>query len=338
MVGVFIAIPNPITESPTDPVPGSCTIFSASMGNTVLYGNNEDYYKSETYLWTEVATEENYGCLYLGFKDYSHQGGINEKGLCFDANALPKTSIHLAPDLQSPPRYEPPYNEHMMWLPVLILRKAATVQEAIAIAKTYQRENWYPIDGKVSYQLNFADATGDAVVMSVDAKGELAFTHKKPGEKFLLSTNFNKANPDNALEYPCERYNTAEKMLSSIEKEEELTVEYVTSMLAAVHQKNLFSRTLYSNVFDLKNRVLYLYHRHQFDEVAVLNLDEELAKEEYLIPIEELFSQETRDSARNEFVASIAWLCAQIIFGTGILIVLIHFLKKIRLKGKDNRT
>lgn len=64
---------------PVDPVPGSCTIFSASVGDKVLFGNNEDYYKPTTYLWTEPATNENYGCVYLGFKDYSHQGGINEK-------------------------------------------------------------------------------------------------------------------------------------------------------------------------------------------------------------------------------------------------------------------
>jgi hypothetical protein len=31
----------------------------------------------------------------LGYKDYSHQGGINEKGLCFDANALPIKPDHL---------------------------------------------------------------------------------------------------------------------------------------------------------------------------------------------------------------------------------------------------
>jgi hypothetical protein len=27
----------------SDLVPGSCTIFAASFGNTVLFGNNEDY-------------------------------------------------------------------------------------------------------------------------------------------------------------------------------------------------------------------------------------------------------------------------------------------------------
>ncbi|MCB0644889.1 MAG: hypothetical protein KDC44_24755, partial [Phaeodactylibacter sp.] len=182
-----------------DPVPGSCTIFSASIGDKVLFGNNEDYYKPKTYLWTDPATAEKYGCVYLGFKDYSHQGGINEKGLCFDANALPKAKINLHSELAPPPFYAPPYQDYMIWLPVLILRKAATIEEAIALVKKYQRSNWYPEAGTIKYQLNLADANGDAVVISVDKSGELAFTRKEKADHYLISTNFNRANQDNAL-------------------------------------------------------------------------------------------------------------------------------------------
>jgi len=316
------------SKSSTVPVPGSCTIFSASVGDKVFYGNNEDFYKSKTYLWTNASTEENYGCLYLGFEDYSHQGGINEKGLCFDANALPKSKIKLHLELESPPYYEAPYDEFIMWLPVLILRKAATVKEAVEIAKKYQRKNWYPKDGKVKYQLNFADATGDAVIISVDKYGELAFTKKGKGENYLLSTNFNRANPKNALEYPCKRYNKAEEMLGVIKNENDLTADSFKAILKSVHQKGIFNRTLYSNIFDLKNGIVYLYHWHQFEEVVVLHVGQELAKEEYMIRIKDLFSQKTVNSASNGFVMSIFLLCLKIIAGTIIMVGLIHLIKK----------
>lgn len=84
------------TKSKTtiDPVPGSCTIFSASDSHSVLFGNNEDYNNSNTFYWTEPAASGNYGAVYVGFENYSYQGGINEKGLCFDANALPDSPIN----------------------------------------------------------------------------------------------------------------------------------------------------------------------------------------------------------------------------------------------------
>ncbi|WP_025743302.1 carcinine hydrolase/isopenicillin-N N-acyltransferase family protein [Aquimarina pacifica] len=316
----------------TDPVPGSCTIFSASIGDKVLFGNNEDYYKTKTYLWTDPATDQNYGCIYLGFKDYSHQGGINEKGLCFDANALPESRINLYAELIPAPHYKPPYENYVIWAPVLILRKATTVEEAIEIAGTYQRENWYPDSGSINYQLNFADANGDAVVISVDTKGELAFTRKKKDEKYLISTNYNKANPKNALEYPCERYTKTEEMLRAVINENDLTVDYFKTILDSVHQEGVFSRTLYSNIFDLQNGIIYLYHQYQFGEVVALDVEEELAKGKINIRIKDLFSKETVEKASGEYVLSIFLLCLSIVAGTGAMIAAIHYIKKRKLK------
>jgi hypothetical protein len=322
------------SKTATTPVPGSCTIFSASLGDKVLFGNNEDYYKPKTYLWTDPATNENYGCVYLGFKDYAHQGGINEKGLCFDANALPKSSMNPHAELISPPNYEPPYEQYAIWAPVLILRKAATVEEAIEIAKRYQRKNWYPNAGNISYQLNFADAHGDAVVISVDKKGELAFTRKQKREHYLISTNYNKANPENALEYPCRRYTKAEEMLRAMKSENDLTVDYFKSILSSVHQEGIFSQTLYSNIFDLKNGIIYLYHRHQFDEEVMLNVEEELAKGETMTRIKDLFSKKiVRDASRKYFL-SILLGCLGIIGGSAVIVAAIHFIKKRLLRAK----
>ena len=320
-----------------EPVPGSCTIFSASMGDKVLFGNNEDYYKPKTYLWTEPATNGNFGCIYLGFKDYSHQGGINEKGLCFDANALPKSKINPHPELAPPQFYQAPYDEYAIWVPVLILRKAATVEEAIAIASKYQRKNWYPNAGNISYQLNFADANGDAVVISVDEKGELAFTRKKKGEHYLISTNFNKANPENALEYPCRRYSIAEEMLKGINSENDLSVDVFKAILDSVHVEGIFNNTLYSNIFDLSNGIIYLYHWHQFEEVVALKVKEELAKGEFNVRIQDLFSEETAANASKEYVLSIVLWCLSILLGTGVTIAVIHHVKK-RIQSRDQVT
>jgi hypothetical protein len=89
---------------------------------------------------------------------------------------------------------------------------------------------------------------------------------------------------------------------------------------------------LYSNIFDLKNRVIYLYHWHQFDEVVVLKVDEELAKEGPVVRIKDLFSQETVNNASKEYKGYIFFLCIGIFIGTGAIIAIIHYIKKGKLK------
>jgi hypothetical protein len=285
----------------SDLVPGSCTIFSASIGDKVLFGNNEDYNNPNTYYWTEPASDDNYGCLYLGFENDALQGGINEKGLCFDANSLPGSSLNPHYELPLPPFAEPPYEKFTIWAPVTILRKAATVEEAIEIASKYQRQNWDRKTSILKYQINFADAKGDAVIISAGKDRELVFTTKKLGEKYILSTNFNIANPKDAWVYPCWRYNKAAGMLNKIQDENNLTIDYFKSILDSVHLEQANSHTLYSNIFDLRKGIIYLYYWHQYDEVAVLNVAEEIAKGKISVRLENLFSKETVDKALAEY-------------------------------------
>ncbi|MCB0642453.1 MAG: hypothetical protein KDC44_12475, partial [Phaeodactylibacter sp.] len=145
---------------------------------------------------------------------------------------------------------------------------------------------------------------------------------------------FNRANPDNALEYPCERYNKAEEMLQAITQESDLNVDYFRSILESVHQEGIFSTTLYSNIFDLKNRILYLYHWHQYEEVVVINVDEALAEGKKLARISDLFSADTVRSASREYIGFIFLLCFSTIAGTVLTIAMIRYIKR----GKWRRT
>ena len=273
----------------SDSIPGSCTIFTASYGEKVLFGNNEDYTNPKTYYWVEPRSEGNYGGVFFGFDNLFIQGGINEKGLSFDANALPKAHLNPHPELPAPPSE---------WVAGTIMKKAATVEEAIDIAGRYKRDNW---GMPLKYQIILADATGDAVVISAGPDGELAFTRKKQGDGHLVSTNFNRANPENAYSYPCWRYDRAVEMLDKIEDENDLTVDYFKSILDAVHGEGASGNTLYSNIFDLRNGIIYLYHWHQFDEVVTLDVAEQIAGGPLCIRISDLFSRETVDKALAEY-------------------------------------
>lgn len=155
----------------------------------------------------------------------------------------------------------------------IFLRECSTVEEVIAMAQTFDWGTSLP------YQLHLADATGDAVVISAGSDGELAFTRKEMGDGYLVSTNFNLAYYEKTERTGlCRRYDTAIGMLDKIENEDDLTMEYCTSILDAIHAEGPSVNTLYSNIFDLKEGIIYLYYWHQFDDVVTLRVQEELAK------------------------------------------------------------
>lgn len=263
-------------------MPGSCTIFSVAKGGSVFFGNNEDWRNPLTYIWVEPAGDGKYGVLCVGFDDLGPQGGINEKGLAFDGNALPYIPIKTYPG-----RFQP--SEAIV--NKIIMHRCATVEEAIGMARAYDWGTIY--SGKFAGQYLLADATGDACVLGFGADGELAITRKPVGDGFIVSTNFNRAYPENRYyTYPCGRYETASRMLDKLVKEGGLTVASLASVLDAVHQEGLRSPTLYSNVFDLKNGVAYFYDRHRYDRVAKLDVAAIIKGGQPPKRIKDLFPQE----------------------------------------------
>jgi penicillin V acylase-like amidase (Ntn superfamily) len=109
--------------------PESCTILTASQGDKVLFGNNEDWINPNTYYWTVPPTADNFGVVYFGFDDFRPQGGVNEKGLAFDVNALPKSALNPHPEL---PKIDYPFYKN--------LEKYSTVEEVINAVKSYSWE------------------------------------------------------------------------------------------------------------------------------------------------------------------------------------------------------
>jgi hypothetical protein len=82
--------------------PGFCTIFCISRGDSVFFGNNEDWKDPNTFLWTKQPTDSTYGVIYFGYQDLFPQGGINEKGLAFDAKSLPGIKLKEHRELLKP--------------------------------------------------------------------------------------------------------------------------------------------------------------------------------------------------------------------------------------------
>lgn len=271
-------------------IPGSCTIFCVSCDGFVFMGNNEDWKNPSTYYWVKPAGESEYGVLYFGYDDFGPQGGVNEKGLAFDGNALPYIPIKSHPEkLQAS---EAIVNN-------IIMKKCATVEEAMTMAASYDWGNLY--SRKFAGQYFLADATGDAVVIGFGSDGELTFTRKPHGNGYLVSTNFNRAYTENRYgAYPCQHFEKASSLLKNINQREDCTVKYLASILDAVHEEGRNLNTLYSNIYDLKNGIVYLYYWHNFSYACKLNVTDIIKIAQPPKPIKDLFPRDVTEKALEE--------------------------------------
>lgn len=261
-----------------------CSIFTITSldDENVFFGSNKDHkhkYHNITAIWFNPGNESAYGAAYSGwyFPEYQWEGcpwydlpmgGINTAGLCFDMNAVPPTDVNFNESKPSWPS---------KCYTVYTLEHCRTIDEVINLYKTYK----FPDETPTRLQLHYADATGNAVVISTADNGSFAYTRMN-SSNILVSTNFNLANPT-AGGYPCSRYDTAVSMLELIKQENNFTIKEIANVLEAVHIEDPSAeddsyQTLYSLVYDLKNKDIYVYDYYNFSECFTFNLENELQR------------------------------------------------------------
>ena len=241
-----------------------CTGLLLARAGRVLAGNNEDFWNPDTRMWFVPAEEpDRHGRVYFGFGNHFPQGGMNEAGLFFDGfatEALPITTMEgrefFAGNLIDE-----------------ALSRCATVDELLELLSRYD------LSFLEKAMLMFADRNGDSVILEGD---DLV---RKQGD-FQISTNFyqSRSEPEEA---GCKRYAAAQRVLT---RDESASVELVREALAAAHIE-VGSPTQYSNIYDLEAGLVYLYHFHDFQEVLVIDLAEELKKGKHSLRIPELFPE-----------------------------------------------
>ena len=245
-----------------------CTGFCISEGQTVLVGNNEDWKNPKTKVWYEPGSNGKYGRVFFGFDNFFPQGGMNAKGLCFDGFA---TSPKKVKKSLKKPEFK---GDDFLGF---IMSQCATVEEVL------NEFDKYNLKSMERAMLFFADASGDSVIIEGDE------VIRKKG-RYQITTNFyqSEVKYKNIL---CQRYQIAEKMLRDADT---VTVDLCRRVLAATHQEGP-NPTLYSNIYDLKKGIIYLYHFHNFQNVVVINLAEELKKGRRRMDLPGLFPRTSAD-------------------------------------------
>jgi len=254
----------------------ACTGFTASNEEIALVGNNEDYsLECEPMIKIYPPDDNNYGRIVFCNKPYPFDnmpyfefGGMNEQGLFFDSFYHP----YLQP---TNPESKPVYNG---WYIPNCLKSCSTVDEALE-----EFGQWHHPMLNCN-QILIVDRTGDSAIIEGD---EII---RKEGD-FQVCTNFLLSHPELGG-YPCWRYDTAVSMLENIN---ELSTDYFTDICNATHatySEGMFSYTIYSNIYDLTNGIVYLYYMHDYSTVKVFDLSEEISLGNHSYFMSDLFDSE----------------------------------------------
>ena len=251
----------------------ACTAFCAvGAGGQVLVGNNEDWSNPRSKLWFVPASDREFGRMYVGFDDLVPQGGMNERGLWFDAFAAPALDASDSTDL-------PRYNGNIV---DAAMAQCSTVEEVVRLFNRYERS----FLSQAIYM--FADATGDAVSIERNAIVRKTRSH-------FVQTNFHQSLTTS--EGWDGRFKTASTMLERAGPN--ISVDLFRTILAATYQR-AWSPTLYSNVYDLRSRTMHLYYFHDFTRVVTFGLADELKKGKRVVDIPSLFP---RNEAAEKYAA-----------------------------------
>ena len=240
----------------------ACTAVFVSAGGSVLVGNNEDASMPLAKVWVVPGENGRYSRFYLGYAgDTATQGGVNEKGLWFDSFSAEAKPVVALPGQTV---FEGDMHDKIM-------AECATVAEAVALLHRYT------LPFLSDNMLMIGDRTGASVII----EGNAVLPRRGP---YQIVTNFRQSEHPDGGDFDA-RYRIAETMLKA---DPHVTVDSMRKILAAVHQEGSVS-TVYSYICDLQNMKLYLYHFHNFENVVVIDLKQELAKGSQSRNLTELF-------------------------------------------------
>jgi len=240
----------------------ACTLFYAAAGDVMLGGNNEDWHIPLTKLWFVPGENGKYGVAYVTFNDHrAIQGGVNDQGLFFDFLAVRPRDVQPTPGKQR-------WTGHPLRQ---VMEQCATVDEAVTMLESHHREFMRRIC------IFLGDAHGKSAIVEAEA------VVRKKGA-YQVATNFRQSLTPPG-QSTSRRYRTANRMLAQADK---YSVDLFRRICAAVHQEG-YNSTLYSTVYDLQRKRIYLWHFHNYKNVVVFDVEKELTKGEHIVEMPSLF-------------------------------------------------
>jgi len=123
LMGALLILGAATALAQQQPVAG-CTVITISKGDSVFFCGNDDFINPDSYYWVEPGDSSRYGVIWIGKTDDPQQG-VNEKGLAYDSNGLPRVDVN--PHSERIPVAGEYYHHYCMQ----IMHECSTVEEVI---------------------------------------------------------------------------------------------------------------------------------------------------------------------------------------------------------------
>ena len=242
----------------------ACFIMLYKDGENVLVANHEDWFTNDAAIRFNASKPGRYGSVIFTFLSEGWaQGGMNERGLFFDAAQTPYQEI----------TFDDSRKKSLTYIWQEILDRAATVQEALDILNEYE----LPELAEASIML--ADASGEAAIVGVK-NNQIAV--QMISENHLIQTNFNIWHPELSEDPVCKRYLGAQQV---VESSAPVTPETMRKILEQTHQDSL---TVYSNIYDLKKGIIYTYNKRDFNNPITIEVSRVLDHGDCMLSLDSL--------------------------------------------------
>jgi len=242
----------------------ACSIlyYIDSISGKVFVVNNEDYwYNVDAFVKIEPKSKKEYARLWYGWDKFA-QGGVNEKGLFFDAAVTPEQKKING------------YGNPNSNLGDDILANCSNVIEVLEYLEKRKI-------GLTKSHMIFGDKTGNAVVIEW-VGGEKKLHWIKDNK--LLITNF-LLSDTTAGNYPCYRYESINKNIKELESttKEINLLQIGNTFRNAVQppkeiEKNKIGGTLYTSFINLSDMEFVLSYKLSSEKVLKLDLRKEFEK------------------------------------------------------------
>ena len=242
----------------------ACSVlyYVDSITGKIYAINSEDYFLDvDAYIQIEPKSKNKFARLWYGWDNFA-QGGINEKGLFFDAA--------VTPEQERIKGYGNPKNN----LGDKILAYCSTVDQALNFLE------------KESIALNkshlmFGDKTGKAVIVEwINGEKQLHWIE----DNELIMTNFLLSEPE-AGNYPCYRYDSIEKRIYELEDNRgEINLLKVGNTFgqavqpARALENGQIGGTVYTSFIDITDNKFFLSYKLSNENVIQLDLNTEFTK------------------------------------------------------------
>lgn len=233
-----------------------CTIFVFTQDGKTYFCNNEDFSDHNTEIHFNPAKKGKYAWVYFGFSNNWAQGGVNEKGLCWDW-------VSRGGEYEETWKRDPSKKSIKGNPCEKLIETCETVEEAI---KFYEKYN---------------DASlRESRVMFGDRFGNSALLEWKDGAMNVIRNN-------GALQAFGYKGSAVESFFAN--NHQEKSIAYYADALNEAHQEGQYP-TLYSYIVSMADGKIYLYKDHNYTECVEIDFLKKLKGGYAKYKIAELFN------------------------------------------------